>query len=247
MNQIITQWQAAIGEALNLAERLTEFGEEDFAEAILEADKERDKDALLDALEDIVEEYDGEESELVCNIADAIALKISDEHNHNMVTYLNGAGEWLPRVPYGLEPYGLVETDYHTKEGYAFRAWSFPGSKSSDKLGTLFITYDFLRNEHNEPHIGFRLFFEESAVQESLEVLGGDGNTRPRMVNSEEKDIAIYKCIVSDMEEGTVEKTISLLMGAVYDDDTFQLLEEVALSAGILEVMPGAEDIPNLL
>lgn len=248
MSQIITQWQAAIAEAINLAKRLDELGEyQHFVEAIIEAHEAQDKDALLEALEDIEDNYDGEEAELVSNVAGAIAIKIEDEHNHTMVNYLNGAGEWLPRVPYGLEPYGLVETDYHHKDGYAFRVWSFPGSQSSEELGTLFIAYDFLKNEVGEPHIGFRLFFENDAINESLDTNLDESQEIEVMGNSDGKDISIYKCIVSDMEEPTVEKTISLLMGAIYDDETFQLLEEVASAGGSLEIIPGAEEIPNLL
>lgn len=247
MAQIITQWQAAIAEAVNLADRLRERGAEEYAEAILEADDNQDKDSLIYALEDVADNYDGEDTELVCSVASAIALKVSDPQNHHMVQYKNGAGEWLPRVPYGLEPYGLVETDYHQKDGYAFRVWTFPGSQTSQELGAIFVAYDFLRNENFEPHIGFRLFFEQSAINEELTITFNEENEIEMMTNADGKDISFYKCIVSDMEQGTVHSTISLLMNAIYDEDTFQLLEETAKRGKILDTIPGAEAIPNLL
>lgn len=247
MGQIISQWQAAIGEALNLAERLKELGENELAEDIINADENQDKTELLEALDGVIDSYAGEKAEMVVSVARAIALKISDEHNHHMVEYRNGAGDWLPRVPYGLEPYGLVEADYVQKDGYAFRVWTFPGSQRSEKLGALFLGLDFLLNEAQEPHIGFRLFFEQDAINETLDVVYNEENEIEMMTNGDGKDIAFYKCILAENEPGSVDKTISLLMNAIYDDETFALLEETALEGKHLHTIPGAEDIPNLL
>lgn len=245
--QILSQWQAALAEARNLAARLDELGEGSFAELIYEADGNHDADQLVEALTQIVEDYEGEKAELVQAVADAIAMKVEDVNANHKIDYLNGAGEWLPRVPYGLEPYGLVETDYQNKDGYMFRGWTFPGSNKSEKLGALFIAYDLLTDQNGDPHIGFRLFFEQDAVDENIVMEFDEEREIEIMVNSEDQDISIYKCIVSDLEEGTVSKTLSLLMDAIYDEETFQLLEEVASERKHLHVIPGAEEIPNLL
>lgn len=246
MGQILSAWESAIMEALNFADRLKERGANDLANDIFAADENRDKDALLDALEAVSEYYEGDEEERIRELASALAFRITNPERHH-VDYLLDTSTWLPRVPYGLEPYGLVHTHYQHKDGYESKFWTIPGAPISEKYGALLMGFDLLTNGEGKPFIGLRVFFEHVINNQELTTMLDENEEEIVVPLNEDEDINVYKCVLSELTPGTVEKTINLMRNALFADDTLQKLEEAADEKIILIDFPNAPEIPNEL
>lgn len=246
MGQILTAWESAVLEALNLSDRIREQGEVDLANAILRADENRDREALLEALENVSETYNGEEEERIREIASAIAFRISNPERHN-VDYLLDTAEWLPRVPYGLEPYGLSLTMFQHKDGHEARFWTIPGAPLSEEFGAILVGYDLLSNEKKEPFIGLRMFFEHVVNNQELTTMLDDEEEEITVPMDETEEINFYKCVLPDSKSSSLEKTIGMIRNALFLDETLSQLEAAAKSKTFLSVFPNAPEIPTVL
>lgn len=246
MGQILSAWEAAVLEALNLSDRIRERGASDLANEIVQADENRDKDALLDALESVAEHYEGDDQERIKELASAIAFKLEDPEHHN-VDYLLDTSEWLPRVPYGLEPYGLVLTPFQHKDGYDAKFWTIPGAPISEKYGAILVGFDLLTDQKGAPFVGIRMFFEHIVNNQELTTTLGEDGEELVVPMDDTEDINFYKCVVSDRIPGTVEKTINLIRNALLNDETLVDLEAAAEQGTVLTIFPNAPEIPTQL
>jgi hypothetical protein len=246
MGQILSAWEASIMEALNFADRLKERGADDLANDIFKADENRNKDELLEALEAVSQYYEGDEEERIRELASALAFRLVDPERHH-VDYLMGTSEWLPRVPYGLEPYGLVHTVYQHKDGYESRFWTIPGAPISEKYGAILVGFDLLTDQRGKHFIGLRMFFENIVNNQELTTMLDENEEEMVVPLDEEEDINFYKCVLSEATPGTVEKTINLIRNALFSDDTLAKLEEAVENKEVLTIFPNAADIPTEL
>jgi hypothetical protein len=246
MGQILSAWESAIMEALNFADRVKERGAEDLANDIFTADENKDKDGLIEALEAVSEYYEGDEEERIRELASAIAFRVSDPERHH-VDYLMDTAEWLPRVPYGLEPYGLVQTQYQHKDGYESKFWTIPGAPISEKYGAILMGFDLLNNQEGNPFVGLRMFFEHIVNNQELTTLLDENGEEIVVPMNEDEDVNVYKCVLSESTPGTVEKAINLIRNALFLDDTLDHLEEAVLQKKILVDFPNAPEIPTEL
>lgn len=246
MSQVLSAWQAAILEALNLSDRIRERGARDLANSIVQADERRDKEALIEALEDVAETYEGDEEERIREIAAALVFKVDSPEHHN-VDYLLDTAEWLPRVPFGLEPYGLALEEYEHKDGHKSRFWYIPGTPVSEKYGAILLGYDYLSNQQGQPFIGMRFFFEKVAANQELTTMLDDDGEVMVVPLDEKEDINFYKCILAERNVGSVEKTLNLIRNALLMEETLPLLEKAVEDKKTLTVFPNAEDIPTEL
>lgn len=246
MGQILSPWDSAILEALNLSDRLRERGATEFANDIVSADENKDQEALMEALEAVSEQYTGDEEERIKELAAAIVFKLEDPVSHT-VDYLLDTAEWLPRVPHGLEPYGLVLTQFQHKDGHEASFWTIPGAPISEKYGAILMGYDLLTDERGAPFVGLRMFFEHVAGNQELTTMLNDEEEEIVVPLDENEDINFYKCVLSDSKPGTVEKTISLIRNSLFQDETLAELEKAADNKVVLTEFPNAEDIPTEL
>jgi hypothetical protein len=246
MSQVLSAWQAAILEALNLSDRIRERGARDLANSIVQADERRDKEALIEALEDVAETYEGDEEERIREIAAALVFKVDSPEHHN-VDYLLDTAEWLPRVPFGLEPYGLALEEYEHKDGHKSRFWYIPGTPISEKYGAILLGYDYLSNQQGQPFIGMRFFFEKVAANQELTTMLDDDGEVMVVPLDDKEDINFYKCILAEKNVGSVEKTLNLIRNALLMEETLSLLEKAVEDKQTLTVFPNAEDIPTEL
>jgi hypothetical protein len=245
MRQIVTPWESFLGEIHNFAHRLREMGHEEFFDAIMLADERQDIEELQRALLDINRIYHDEEEEIVRDVASALEFRSRDV-NRNHVDYHNGIGEWLPSVPYGLSALGLTPMNYDHEEGHLLFAWAFPGAPVSEKYGPILLTYDYLESESGAEFTGMRVFFQESSVHEPLESLVDEDGEIIISPFEDAPDIAVYKCIIPDDIENSIQDTINIIRDSLFMDDTLEILEAAVFNKVILKTFPHGEKIPNV-
>lgn len=245
MRQIVTPWESFIGEVRNLAERISELGHNEFADGILLADERQDMEELMHTLSDITNIYQGEDEEKIKDVAAALKFRGEDIVRHH-VEYRNGVGEWLPMVPYGLAPYGLVATIYEHIDGHMLTGWAFPGAPVSKEYGALLITYDYLEDSEGDDYTGLRVFFQEIGIVEPLESLVDEYGEIIISPSQETHDIAVYKCIIPDKITNSVSDTLDIIRDSLFDDSTLEILEAAARDKVILKEFPNGASIPNV-